>query len=272
MKRSLVPEALTLLLILIMSLPIVWLWYNSFRLPIDIVSTPLGGQLSSYNYGEILAGPRAVWPYLRNSTAIVGGATLICIMVGSLAGYSLSRLGWSPAITGVILGIVLFIQLIPPIGLAPSFYSVLSSVGLTDTLTGLILINTVLNVPFAVLLMKIYFDGLPSELREAALVDGASETTAFARVLLPLARPGMLTVALFVGVLAWNEFLMGVSLTSSLDAQPLTVFIAGHLQEHNVRYGELSAGAAVASVPAVLVAALAQKYIVSGITRGAVKA
>jgi multiple sugar transport system permease protein len=173
--------------------------------------------------------------------------------------------------TVVVLGAALFIQLVPPVALVPSFYVVLNNLYLYNSVTGLVLVNTVFNLPFAIFLLKVYFDTIPDDLRDAALVDGARQSGVFWRVMLPLAAPGIGAVTILVGILTWNEFLMALSLTSTADAQTITVGIGSFVQQFSIRYGEMTAAAAVATIPLIIIAAVAHRYIVTGLTGGAIK-
>lgn len=155
--------------------------------------------------------------------------------------------------------------------LVPGMYVQMSAMGLLNSISGLILLNTVLNLPFAALLMKSYFDSVPEELREAALVDGASEVRAFFRVVLPIVRPGIAAVSVFTAIMAWNEFLLGLTMTAGGRTAPLTVGIASLVQPYEVTWGEMSAAGAVAALPIIGLAILANRQIVAGLTAGAVK-
>lgn len=170
-----------------------------------------------------------------------------------------------------VLGAALLVQLAPQAALVPAYYGLLGSLGLLDTITGLVLVNTVFNLPFAVFLLKVYFDAIPNDLRDAALVDGCTGAMAFWRVVLPLAAPGVAAVTILVAVLTWNDFLMALSLTLTPNAQTVTVGIANFMQNFSVQFGELTAASAVATVPLVILAALAHRYIVAGLTGGALK-
>jgi multiple sugar transport system permease protein len=142
---------------------------------------------------------------------------------------------------------------------------------LLGSVTGLVLVNTVFNLPFAILMIKSYFDQIPDELREAALVDGASERRVFFSVLLPLAKPGLGAVAIYVAIMAWNEFLMGLIMTTGGGAAPLTVGIASLVQDYEITFGQMSASGFVAAIPIIILTAVASRQIVSGLTAGAVK-
>lgn len=252
-------------------IPTALLFYNAFRYSRDIINP---GRLTAptlYNFRSLFEGFSDFPSLMLNSILIVVFATLLSIVVGLLSAYSLSKFPWPKAFITVVLGPAFFVQLVPPVALVPSLYIILNNVGLYDTRLGLVLVNTVFNLPFAIFLLKVYFDGVPSELKEAALVDGAGEAAAFWQVMIPLAAPGIAAVAILVGILTWNEFLMALSLTSTPDAQTITVGIATFIQPYQIRYGEMTAASAIASVPIILLAVLAHRYIVAGLTGGALK-
>lgn len=269
--RSLATDVVLLLAILATVAPIALLFYNAFRYSRDIINP---GRLSAptfYNFRELFSGYSDFPRLFTNSLVVVLFTVILCIVVGLLAAYSLSKFRWPRLLVGPLLATILLIQLVPPVALAPSFYVILNTYGLYDSRIGLVLVNTVFNLPFAVFLLKAYFDGVSNELREAALVDGATEMGAFARVMVPLAAPGVAAVAILVAILTWNEFLLALSLTSTPDAQTITVGIATFIQPYQVLYGEMTAAAAIASLPIILLAIVAHRYIVAGLTSGAIK-
>lgn len=252
--------------------PIAWMAYTAFRFQRDIISRGLGGSLTLLNFHELFGVGSYFGQELVNSVEIVIGTTVLCLAISCLSGYSLSKLGWSRKLTLTVLVIVGLLQLIPPMTLIPGLYVTLSQFGVLGSISGLILLNTVFNLPFAAVLMKIYFDGLPGELREAALVDGASEFAAFWRVNLPLVKPGVAAVGIFVAIQAWNEFLMGLTLTTGGPNAPVTVGIANLVQPYSVQFGQMAAAGVIAAFPIIVLAILANRAIVAGLTRGSVKA
>lgn len=206
-----------------------------------------------------------------NSLLIVLGSVAICVVLGSTTGYALSRLHPPRWLTLPALVIAGFIPLIPPMTLIPGLYILLGQMNLLGTVTGLILVNALLNLPFAALLMTSYFSTVPEELREASLVDGASEARTFVLIMVPIVRPGLAATAIFTGILSWNEFMMGLTLTSGGATSPVTVGIAGLLQPYAVTWGELAAAGSVAAVPIIVMTVFANRQIVAGLTAGAVK-
>ncbi len=270
-RASLAPDAALLIAILLTLVPVALLFYNAFRYSRDIINP---GRLSAptlYNFRELFSGFSDFPSLFFNSLVVVFFTTALCLVVGLLAAYSLSKFSWPATFVAALLGMVLFIQLVPPVALVPSFYVILNNFGLYDSKIGLILVNTVFNLPFAIFLLKVYFDGVSSELREATLVDGSGEAGAFLRIMLPLAAPGIAAVAILVAILTCNEFLMALSLTSTPNAQTITVGIATFIQPYQIRYGEMVAASAIASIPIIILALVAHRYIVAGLTGGAIK-
>lgn len=252
--------------------PIVWLIYNSVKFDRGIIDP---GDFSSFtfqNYVHLLTDPSSDFGRLvLNSVILVVGTTLVCMIIASLSAFSLSKYHWPRWVTAGLLGGALFIQFLPPIALVPSYYAILNRFYMYDSLVGLILINTVLQLPFALLLMKVYFDAVPNEMRDAAFVDGASHFRVFWHIFLPITRSGMAAASIFVAILTWNEFLMALSLSASPQAQTVTVGIAGFVQQYSIRYGDMAAAASVATIPLIVLVAVAHRHIVTGLTSGAIK-
>lgn len=262
-------EAALVAAMVVTLIPIAWLAWSSLKLAKDITALDGLATPTLANYGTLFSS--AFPALIFNSLTVVLFTTILCVAVGSLAAYSLSRYRWPTYLTLAVLGAALLIQLVPPVAMVPAYYRLLTGLGLVDTTAGLVLVNTVFNLPFAVFLLKVYFDGIPNDLKDAALVDGCTGGGAFWRVMLPMAAPGVAAVTILVSILAWNDFLMALTLTLTPDAQTVTVGIANYMQDYSVQYGELTAAATVATVPLVILAALAHRYIVAGLTGGAIK-
>ncbi|MDT0158232.1 carbohydrate ABC transporter permease [Microbacterium sp. ARD32] len=269
-RSSLVVEIALLIVVIIVVLPIVWLVLLSFLPNRAIVSRDWIFPFWLGNFRAIFDdGTFAV--QMLNSVGIVLGTVAVCIVIGSISGYALARLSPPKWATIPTLALAAIVPLVPPATLVPGLYELLNDIGLLGSVSGLILVNSLFNLPFATLLMMSYFSGVPMQLREAALVDGATEAGVFVRIMLPLVRPGLAATSIFVGIMAWNEFLMGLTLTSGGPTAPLTVGIAGFVQEFAVTWGELAAAGAVAAVPLIVLAVFANKQIIAGLTAGAVK-
>lgn len=260
-----------LVLLALFVLPILWLVVLGVQPDRNIVSPDWVFGFTLANVADLLAPGRPFAAQLVNSLLIVAGTILLCLVLGSATGYALSRVHLPRTVTLVLLGVCAFLPLVPPMALVPGLYVTLNGLGLLGGVLGLVLLNTLFNLPFAALLMKVYFDAVPGELREAAVVDGASETRVFAQVMLPLVRPGLAAVAVFVGIMAWNEFLMGLVMTSGGRTSPLTVGIASLVQPYEVAWGEMAAAGSLATVPIIVLAVVANRQIIAGLTGGAVK-
>jgi multiple sugar transport system permease protein len=251
--------------------PVAWLLLIAFQRPRAIISPGWNFEFSLANF-EAIFGPRQVYgAQVVNSVVLVVAATAITLLIASLAAYSLSQLQWSRRIVNLTLGGAALLQVIPPITLVPGLFVPLQELHLIGTLWGLILLNTVFNLPFAVILIKVYFDTLPGELRESAALDGASELQTFARIMLPLAAPGIASVAIFTAVQVWNEFLFGLVFTTGGSEAPITVGIATLIQPQEIKFGPMAAVGAVTAIPIIVLAIVANRQIVAGLTRGAVK-
>ncbi len=269
-KRSVLVEIGLVVAIILVILPVAWMVLLAFLPNVAIVSTKWIFPFWLGNFAQVFEGG-VFGIQILNSVGIVVGTVVLCLVIGSISGYSLAKLNPPRWLAIPALALAGIIPLIPPATLVPGLYVTLNSIGLLGTVWGLILVNTVFNLPFATLLMSSYFSGIPEELREAALMDGASEPKVFASVMLPLVRPGLAATGVFVGIMAWNEFLMGLTMTSGGPTAPVTVGIAGFLQQYSVTWGQLSAAGTVAAIPMIVLAIFANRHIVAGLTAGSVK-
>jgi ABC-type glycerol-3-phosphate transport system permease component len=269
-RRNILVEAALVLTMLAVVLPIAWTTLLAFLPNRAIVSSNWQFPFWLGNYRDVFSNGTFA-RQLLNSVAIVVGTVVLCLIVGSLAGYSLAKLRPPRWLTMPALVLAALVPLIPPATLVPGLYVLLNNAGLLGTVTGLVLVNTLFNLPLATLLMTSYFSALPEELREAAMMDGASELRTFLSIMVPLVKPGMAATGIFVGIMAWNEFLMGLTLTSGGTTAPVTVGIAGFLQQYSVTWGQLAAAGSVAAIPMVMLAIFANRHIVAGLTAGAVK-
>jgi multiple sugar transport system permease protein len=251
--------------------PLAWMILVAAQTPRRIIAPDWGLELSLSSFRSLF-GPDTVYgQQVVNSVLIVLGATVLCLVVGAFAGYSLSHLSWSRQVILSVLAGTAVLQLIPPMTLIPGLYVVMSGYGLLGNVQGLILANAVFNLPFATIMMKFYFDTVPSELRESAAMDGASEFATFARVMAPLAAPGIGAVGIFTAIQVWNEFLMGLVFTTGGTDAPITVGIATLIQPQEIKFGPMAAVGTITAVPIILLVIVANRQIVAGLTRGAVK-
>ncbi|MBL8385455.1 MAG: carbohydrate ABC transporter permease [Burkholderiales bacterium] len=219
-------------------------------------------------YGAVLTGPTNIVPNLMSSLIVAIGTTLLTIVIAVPAAYAFARLrlpGKKPV--GFY---VLATQLVPPIGLIIPYFLILNRVGWMDSYRGLILIYLTFSLPFAIWLLVSYFEDIPREMEEAALLDRASRWQAFWHVVLPQARGAIAVTVTFVFLNAWNEFLFAVVLGGA-TVKPVTVAMYNYINTEQTQWAQLSAAALVAMLPVIVLGILAQKHIVSGLSAGAVK-
>ncbi|HKG63058.1 MAG TPA: carbohydrate ABC transporter permease [Solirubrobacteraceae bacterium] len=213
---------------------------------------------------------------LRNSAIISLSTTALALVVGSFCAYALARLRFRGKF--LILALVLSITTFPAIAIAAPLFRLWSDMPfglpeLFNTIPGLIIPNLTFALPLAIYILVSFFKEIPKDLEEAALVDGATHFTAFRKVVVPLAAPGLATAGILTFIATWNEFLLAITLTSSPKARPVPAAIAfftGSTQ-FEIPYGTITAASVVISVPLILLVLLFQKRIVAGLTAGAVK-
>ncbi len=261
---------LTLLAILLVwLLPIVWALATSFKERPDIFTLPPRVTFSPTlaNYVSALT-TRPILANLRDSLIIAVTATVIALAVAVPAGYAYARLEFR--FKHQVSFFLLFMQMIPLLGLIVPFFLILTGLRWSDTYQGLVLINLGVMVPTATWLMITYFQDLPREVEEAAAVDGATRWQTFVQVVLPQAGGGVAVTAIFSYLWVWNEFLFAVILSGS-RVRPITVGMYGFLQFEESLWGPLMATAVMAMAPVVVGALLVQRHIIRGLTLGAVK-
>jgi len=215
-----------------------------------------------------------VFRHFRNSLIAAIGSTALAVIIGTMAGYGLSRfkyywakLGWK---NDNIAFWIISNRFLPPALFVVPFLLLYTTLDLVDTHFGLIIAYTMFNVPFAVWIMRDFFNALPIELEESAMVDGATRYTAFMRIVLPLSAPGLVAVAIFSFVFAWNEYLYALMLTN-FNALTMPVLIAGQNNTRGIQWWFISALALTAVAPVVIIGLLLERYITRGLVAGAIK-
>jgi multiple sugar transport system permease protein len=253
-------------------LPIYWMVVTSI-LPIGIVLSrdpPLLPPLASISlqaYVDVFAR-KPVLTWVLNSLIVTFGSVAIALTISTLAGYSLSRFrtrGQQAA------GFVLLLsKMLPPTLIVIPFFIMFTTFGLIDSLLGLMLANAAVGVPFASWLLKSFFDGIPYELEQAAMIDGCTELGALWRVTIPLARPGLAASAVYLGIVTWADFVFARTLVSQPRNWLLTVGLQSFVGEHSVDWAMLMAAGSLSLVPVLILFLLLEPFLVSGMTHGAV--
>jgi multiple sugar transport system permease protein len=260
---------------LIFIFPIYWAFSQSLRNPLDTFTvagfgipwlnfTPTLG-----NWSDQLSTPET-GQALINSTLISVSAAILALALGTPAAYAIARFRFERWKNQDIAVWFLSQRVLPPVATVVPFYLVMRALGLLDTHLALILINATFVLPFVVVILRQTFLDLPVELEEAALIDGANHWGAFWRVALPLAAPSMAATGLIIFAFAWNEFLFAVAIGSD-KAITVPVHIAGAIDTRGVQFWFMGVRAMTAIIPPVIIALIAQRYIVRGLTLGAVK-
>jgi multiple sugar transport system permease protein len=249
--------------------PLYWVFVTSIKPSDDYLAVPpvwFPDEPTMVHFTAALFDYRGLTG-LINSTIVSVSATILSVLVGSLMAYSLARFQTG----GQHLAFwVLSQRFLPPIAIILPLFLNYRLFGLQDTHLGLILAYTVFTLPVSVWMMFAYFRGMPRSLEEAALVDGCTRWTAFWRVAVPLAAPGVVAAAVFVFIACWTEFFFALVLTSR-DAFTLPTVFRAFLSFQGAQYGEASALAIVSLVPSIILGVLVQKHLVRGLTLGALR-
>jgi multiple sugar transport system permease protein len=251
--------------------PLFWTISTSIKDRVDTYSLPpkfFSFTPTLKNYTSLFSLEK-FWQIYSNSIIITLGSTLICLVVGSLAAYALAR---KPKFRGrtPLEGLMIAIRALPAIVLLLPIYKLSSYLGLYDSKMGLILIFAGFNIPFAIWLLMSFFEQIPVEIEESARVDGASTFKMFTRIILPLAAPGLVATGIFVSLLSWNEFLIPVIMAGE-NSKTLPVLVASFISNRTLDWGPMAAAATVALIPIVLLTVVIQRWLVAGLSSGAVK-
>jgi len=257
--------------ILLAVVPVLWIASLSFKDPSTITDGSFFPRKWTLdNYRGIFA-TSLFTRALVNSVGIAVIATVLAVLVASMAAYAIARLRFPGK--GVLVGVTLLIAMFPAISLVSPLFNLWRQVGLFDTWPGLIIPYLTFSLPLAIYTLSAFFREIPEDLEKAARVDGATPFQAFTRVIAPLAAPGMVTTAILVFIFCWNDFLLAISLTStnaSRTAPAAIAFFSGASQ-FETPVGSIAAAGLVITIPIIIFVFVFQRRIVAGLTSGAVK-
>jgi multiple sugar transport system permease protein len=253
--------------------PVYWMLTISLKSDVDQFATPppwfvFTPTLDHY-YDAFVT--RGFGEYLLTSAIVSVGSTLCALVIGTLAAYALARFELPWRLNRHLSLWILSTRMFPAIVTAVPLFLMMRDLRLLNTHASLIIVYTAFNLPFVVWMMRGFFADLPRDLEEAALVDGDSRLGALVRVVLPLVAPGLAATAVFCLIISWNEFLFALVMTQTDAAMTLPVGIAGRVTQYEIKWGVMSAAAAVALAPILVFALALQKYLVRGLSLGAVK-
>ncbi len=295
--RRLVIFAASVLLTLYVLAPVSWLVSSSFQTEAEIVSIPphwIPDEPTVQNFaaifratedaeityetrsgvdpaagGFIPSTAKFLLPAMWNSFLVASLVVLLNLLVGVPAAYAMAKIRyWGRSGTVYF---ILITRVIPDIALVVPFFLVIRKLGLLDSLASLVITYLAVTVPFTVFILVQYFEGLPDELDKAARVDGCSRFQALIRVFLPLSLPSLVAVVLFTFLTSWNEFLLALMFTQTEASQTLPILLAAFTSDFTISFSFINAAGVLAIIPPVIVAVVFERYIVSGLTAGAVK-
>jgi multiple sugar transport system permease protein len=253
----------------VMLFPVYWMINVSFTANQRMRKTPPDW----FPVGGTADGYRAVLdqqiPYLATSLIVGLGTVALTVAISAPAGFALAKL--RPRGGGVLGFLLLAAQMIPGIIMAMGYYAFLLNIGMLNTLPGLILADSTIAVPFAVLIFTTFISGVPDELMQSATMDGAGALRTFWSIIMPVSRNGTVTVSLFAFLWAWSDFVFASTLDSGGSLRPITLGIYHYIGNNNQEWNAIMATAVVASIPATVLLILAQRYVAAGVTAGAVK-
>ena len=262
---------LAIVLLLIWLFPYLYLVTSSFKPSQEVFSTPvrfLPSKLSIENFASLFER-MDVFKYISNSVLSAIMATLVSVVLGSMAAYAIARTT-GQKLSVFLLVLVLLLKMIPVSSIAVPIYEIVMLLRLYDTKLALIIVYAAINMPFVIWMMVSFYQTVPQSLDEAAAIDGASNFTTYRKVILPIVKPGIASAAIFTLFLSLNDFLVALLLTS-VEAKTFTVAISGFVNSYNYDLGPMMAGAFLFSFPIIILSSFAQKYIVAGMTAGSVK-
>jgi len=250
--------------------PVFWLTTTSLKPRNEVFASPprfLPSSLTFKNYADVLTSDTL--RFFVNSVVVCLGTTVMCLALSLLAAYTLTRTGARGR--KPVLVVVLVSQLLPQAVLLVPLYRAADKLGLLNSLFGLMVAYLTFTLPVAMWLLRGFFMSIPMELEEAARIDGLSEFAAFWRINVPLAKPGIAAVGIYVFFMAWQDFMYSLVFLTDESKRTLPLGVLGLIGSHTIEWGQLMAVSAVLLIPILLVFSFAQRYFIAGITAGAVK-
>lgn len=267
--KRIILAVITVVIFVVILFPALMLFLTSIKTELDALSFPPKWifRPTSKNYTEILDRSPLVG-YGLNSLIVALSNTGVCLVVGSLAAYGLARFRFRGSKNLAFW--FLSIRMMPPVAAIIPMYVIMKNLRLLDTIWCLMIIYLTFNLPFVIWMMKGFFEEIPLEIEESALIDGCSEFSVFYRIALPLVAPGLAATAILAFIFSWNEFLFALILTGT-KAVTLPVGILGYMKETGINWGYMTAGGTLALIPVIVFTMLVQRHLVKGLTMGAIK-
>ena len=252
--------------------PLVWMASTSLKTNREITQdgTLVPHSLTLANYASLFDG-RAFGAYLTNSVVVTALSVGVALLLGTHAAYAIARFRLWGGLERYIGFALLVTRILPPIVVIIPIFLTFQRLGLLNSRLGLIVVYSAVNVSVVIWMMESFFREIPTDLEEAAMVDGDTRFAAFRKIVLPLAAPGLVATGIFAVIVTYNEFLFALVLTATPSAETMPVGAATLIGRINVDWGAMSAAGVVGALPILLFSALVQKHLVRGLTMGAIK-
>jgi ABC-type glycerol-3-phosphate transport system permease component len=271
--KMLITYALLLLYYGFFLIPIIWLVLQSLKTEDSIFSGSIIPRWSDFTFASYRdiwqSGSSSFETYLKNSTIIALSVTVLSVVVSTMAAYGLSKYRIRGR-SGLLIA-VLTSQMFPGVLILVPFYALILNLHLSDTYLGIILAHSILALPFCVWMLKSYMDSVPQALIEASLVDGSNKLGALVHIVLPTSLPGLAVAAFFAFIVSWGDYLFVSVISASNNTATMPLYIYQVSQSLIMQWGEIAAATVIIIIPVVILFALVQRWLVEGLTAGAVK-
>ena len=272
MTWKVVRIVLLLLAAVIVIFPVVWVISTSIKTDVQIFAIPpilVPAHPTDSRYAGLWT--YGLLAYLANSVIVAISTAVVTIVVGTLAAFSLARFRLPGKWTARVSFWILSTRMFPPIVTVIPLFQLMRFLGLVNTRLGLVIAYTAFNIPFVVWMMRGFFVEIPKDLEEVAMVDGCSRMRAFRSISLPLVVPGLAATAIFTIILSWQEFLFALILTQTSASSTLPILVSSQVTQYQILWGQMSAAGTITMVPVLIFAFSVQRYLVRGMSFGAIK-
>jgi multiple sugar transport system permease protein len=272
-KAGVLRFAIVTLAVVIVIVPFLYLFLNSIKIEREFRSIPariLPSVVTGEYYADIFKGRHEIGSYLVNSIIVALAVVAIAVFTGTLAAYSLAKLRKLYRFLGVIIYAILLVRFYPKVVMIIPYFILMRGLHLLDTLAAVTIAHSSIALPFVVWLMIGFFEEIPAEIEESAMLDGCSIWQRYSRVVIPVVLPGVATSAIMTAIMSWNEFLVASSVVS-VRAKTLPVLVSSFISDKGINWGPMSATSVIIIVPMFIFVLFTQKYLIQGMTFGAVK-
>lgn len=267
--KAIFSEGVTLITLIVLLMPIIWVILASFKINDDIMSGGFWPREITFEHYEAILNNANYLTALRNSLIVGVAVAIVTVIIALPAAYSLSRFTYRGK--NALGFIILATQMLPSIAVLVPLVVIIRSLGMTNTLTALAFTHLALTLPVAVWMLKGYIDGVPVELEEASIMDGSSRMGAIFRITFPLIRPATVAVGTFAFVLSWGEFVLALALLSRNEVKTLPLALQTLFDPYSFSWGQVMAGGTVIALPAIVLFLLFRNQLVGGLTAGGIK-